>query len=88
MVTELVNNAVEHARTACVLLLALDRGRLRIAVRDQRHCAEGVPRTGVRGDRGYGLLMVEGLSRAWGVTYHDDGKTVWAMLDAGPDSGS
>jgi anti-sigma regulatory factor (Ser/Thr protein kinase) len=86
VVTELVNNAVEHARTECVLFLAFDRGRLRIAVRDHRSGAEGLPRAGVRGDRGYGLLMVEGMSRSWGVTTHDDGKTVWALLDTRLDT--
>jgi anti-sigma regulatory factor (Ser/Thr protein kinase) len=85
--TELVSNAVEHAGTPCVVFLVLDRQRLQIAVRDQRPTAAGHPRAGVRGDRGYGLLMVEGVSRAWGVTAHDDGKTVWAVLDAAPDTG-
>jgi anti-sigma regulatory factor (Ser/Thr protein kinase) len=82
--TELVSNAVEHAGTGCVLYLALDRQRLQIAVRDQRPTAAGLPQAGVRGNRGYGLLMVEGASRAWGVTPHEDGKTVWAVLDTEP----
>ena len=82
--TELVSNAVEHARTACVLHLALDDLRLRIAVRDHQPDVQGHPEPGVRGDRGYGLLIVKGLSRHWGVTPHDDGKTVWARLDATP----
>jgi anti-sigma regulatory factor (Ser/Thr protein kinase) len=83
--TEFVSNAVEHARTRCVLYLALDDRRLRIAVRDQRPEVQGFLEPGVRGNRGYGLLIVEGLSRRWGVTSHDDGKTVWALLDTGPD---
>jgi anti-sigma regulatory factor (Ser/Thr protein kinase) len=86
IVTELVSNAVEHAGTECVLSLALTGKHLQVAVRDQRPTAAGCPQAGVRGDRGYGLLMVEGTSRAWGVTSHDDGKTVWAVLDAEPDA--
>jgi anti-sigma regulatory factor (Ser/Thr protein kinase) len=87
VVTELVSNAVEHAGTECVLFLALTRKDLQIAVRDRRPTAAGRPQAGVRGDRGYGLLIVEGASRAWGVTSHDDGKTVWAVLDAEADAG-
>ena len=83
VVTELVGNAVEHAGTDSVLSLRLDHRRLTVAVRDHRPAAEGLPRPGVHGERGYGLLMVQGVSRAWGVTRHDDGKTVWAVLDAG-----
>ena len=82
--TELVSNAVEHARTGCVLHLALDDHRLRVSVRDHRPDGHGLPQPGVHDHRGYGLLIVEGLSRKWGVTSHDDGKTVWALLDSRP----
>jgi len=39
------------------------------------------PQITVPDERGYGLLIVRGLSRSWGVTPHADGKTVWALLD-------
>ena len=55
-----------------------------IAVRDTRPVAEGRPHTAVPGDRWYGLLIVQGLSRGWGVTPYAGGKTVWALLDAAP----
>lgn len=85
--TELVGNAVEHAGTACVLSLGFDRQRFHIAVRDPRTTDLGLPRAGVRGERGYGLLVVQGASRAWGVTPHANGKTVWAVLDVEPGAG-
>ena len=81
VVTELVENAVVHAGTECVLHLELDRRCLQIAVRDRGPTGPGRPPVGVALDRGYGLLMVEGLSRGWGVTPHADGTTVWAVLD-------
>jgi anti-sigma regulatory factor (Ser/Thr protein kinase) len=83
--TELVTNAVEHARTASVLSVGLDRSGLHVAVRDDAP-GEVVPsaRPGPHG--GYGLHVVERLSRSWGVTAHRDGKTVWAVLPL--DSGS
>lgn len=85
VVTELVTNAVDHAATACVLHLALDQKRLQIAVRDNSRATEGHPWVTVPGERGYGLLIVQGLSRGWGVTPHASGKTVWATLDAERD---
>jgi anti-sigma regulatory factor (Ser/Thr protein kinase) len=83
--TELVSNAVEHVGTRSTLRLALDRQCLQIAVHDRRPVTEGRPRIAVNGDRGYGLLMVQGLSRGWGVTPCADGKTVWALFDADRD---
>jgi signal transduction histidine kinase len=81
VVTELVGNAVEHAATACVLHLAVDSKRLRIAVRDNSPVTGGRPQIVVPDERGYGLLIVRGLSRSWGVTPHAGGKTVWALLN-------
>ena len=86
VVTELVTNAVEHARTGCVLHLALDDSRLHVSVHDHRPDAHGLPRFGDRDGAGYGLLIVEGLSRRWGMTPHDGGKSVWAILDTDPAS--
>jgi anti-sigma regulatory factor (Ser/Thr protein kinase) len=83
--TELVCNAVEHAATTSVLHLALDRKRLQIAVRDDSPADEGRPQIIDCGRRGYGLRIVQGLSRGWGVTPHAGGKTVWALLDAEHD---
>jgi anti-sigma regulatory factor (Ser/Thr protein kinase) len=81
VITELVTNAVEHAHTGSVLHLALDDRRLHISVHDHEPDTQGLPRPGVRGSSGYGLLIVEGLSRHWGVTPHDGGKSLWAVLD-------
>ena len=84
--TELVTNAVVHAGTPSVLSVGLDRGGLHVAVRDE---APGpvatTPTAGIAG--GYGLRVVAGLSRCWGVTDHHDGKTVWAVLALRSSSG-
>jgi hypothetical protein len=69
-----------------VLHLALDERRLHISVHDHRPDPHWLPRPGVRDTHGYGLLIVEGLSRHWGVTPRDDGKSVWAVLDTDPAS--
>jgi anti-sigma regulatory factor (Ser/Thr protein kinase) len=72
--TELVSNAVEHAATASILHLSLDQKRLQIAVRDNSPATPGHPQITVPGERGYGLLIVRGLSRRWGVTPHPSGQ--------------
>ena len=79
--TELVTNVVQHARTSCRLILTLDQRGLTVGVRDGR------PGTIARlrpvnpcGRSGRGLLIVTGLARSWGVTEHEHGKTVWAVL--------
>ncbi len=81
IVTELVANAVDHARSSSTLTIDLDDHGLRVAVRDT--CAAGVPHLAPadpHAPRGRGLQMVDALSTNWGVTRHGDGKTVWAVL--------
>jgi anti-sigma regulatory factor (Ser/Thr protein kinase) len=81
--TELVTNAVVHARTASVLSVSLDRHGLHVAVRDMSPHGAGAIRIGRdHPDDGRGLHLVSELTRAWGVTPHVDGKTVWAVLGA------
>ena len=54
--------------------------QLVLAVRDRssRHLQERGPDPDAQSGRG--LLIVSTLAAAWGVTPHDDGKTVWAEL--------
>jgi hypothetical protein len=82
--TELVINAIEHARTECTLTFSHSRGLLHVAVRDWSPISEEArQRFTEPGRPGRGLVLVNGLARHWGVTRHADGKTVWAVLDAG-----
>jgi hypothetical protein len=34
----------------------------------------------------YGPMVVQELSESWGVTPHEDGKTVWAPARPGPEA--
>lgn len=77
--TELVENAIVHARTDIGLRLELRNGRLTVAVRD------GSPREAVLRERGgehaCGLHVVAHLSRTWGCAPDTHGgKIVWAIL--------
>lgn len=81
VVTELVANAVDHARTPSTLTLSLDARGLRIAVRDG--CRGPAPRprpVDPTAPRGRGLQMIDALAASWGVAGDVDGKTVWAVL--------
>lgn len=81
--TELVVNAVRHARTPCRLTFTLHRSGLRISVRDGRLAAEAELAVS-RGEPECctGLAVVHSLARRWGVLSHTTGKTVWALLAA------
>ncbi|XVV06425.1 ATP-binding protein [Actinosynnema sp. CA-248983] len=81
VVTELVENAVDHARSAPHLRLELRDRALSIAVRDD---ATTPPRRREPGPRpgGRGVALVEELSQVWGHTpWPGGGKVVWAVLD-------
>jgi DNA-binding NarL/FixJ family response regulator len=81
--TELLTNAMEHAKSPCELRLCLSGSSLRIEVLDEgRGTPEPQPADGSR-ENGRGLHMVAALSSAWGVQLiPDDGKVVWAELQA------
>ncbi len=81
VVTELVSNAVQHARTPCRVLVVLDDRGLRIGVRDSGHGASvRIRPVAVGAPSGRGLHLVALLSRSWGVLEHRSGRTVWADL--------
>ena len=82
LASELVTNAVVHARTDLRLRLELRGDWLHIAVRDGsprllRLVTSPDPKT----PGGRGLWLVEQLARAWGVNPHPGGgKVVWCTL--------
>ncbi len=86
IVTELVTNAVVHARTDLDLTMSLRGTHLHLAVHDGDrrlpHLPDPTnPRTPPR-PRGKGLQMVDSRARAWGARPTPDGKVVWAMIEA------
>ena len=83
LVSELVTNAVRHARGTDVVTVDLhaERTWLRIEVLDtDRHWPQ--PRVPDRFDEsGFGFVLVDALAGRWGVRETETGKAVWAELD-------
>jgi anti-sigma regulatory factor (Ser/Thr protein kinase) len=87
VVTELLSNAVLHARPlpgARVLVAwALRDASLEVAVSDGGGATRPRPaHAPLSAIGGRGLTIVEHLSSRWGVLPHDLGITVWAILPA------
>jgi anti-sigma regulatory factor (Ser/Thr protein kinase) len=83
--SELVTNAVLHARTELTLALELRDGRVRISVTDRSQAAATLRHYRPDALTGRGLGVVAALSDRWGVSAAADGKVVWAEVAANGD---
>lgn len=82
---ELVTNVVTHTSGRALLVLTYQDRGVTVAVRDESSVMP--PAVSVAEKQGaYGLRVVEELSESWGVTRHDGGKTVWALVRPGPEA--
>lgn len=83
LTTELVTNAIVHARTDFALRVTSHDDRLRVEVSDSSlEPPRLVPIRGLE-DHGRGLHLVEALSASWGVDWRDDHKVVWFEVTLG-----
>jgi len=86
LVSELLTNSIEHARTTSVgvCLTSTDRTVL-IEVSDSDAVRLPTRKSPSLDDTsGRGLLIVEELSDRWGVQVSDHGKTVWCEVVISP----
>ncbi len=77
LTSEVVTNAIVHARSGTQLAVHVDDDRVRVAVRDS---SRGMPvrRLGRLDDvSGRGVFIVDELASAWGVEQERNGKRVW-----------
>jgi anti-sigma regulatory factor (Ser/Thr protein kinase) len=83
VVSELASNAVLHSGGGFEVALRLLNDAVMVEVTDRSPI---VPQAGASSQRrgGRGLLIVERVSRAWGVRMANDGKTVWAEIAVTP----
>jgi anti-sigma regulatory factor (Ser/Thr protein kinase) len=83
VVSELVTNAISHARTPLTVVLERAGPSVKLTVRD---CSPSLPLLEAAGSMaggGRGLGIVDVLSRDWGVTnYLGESKSVWASFAA------
>jgi two-component sensor histidine kinase len=80
LTSELVTNAVLHARTAIEVGIAVADHSVVVTVHDEDLTRpEQQPYDGREG--GWGLALVRELAAAWSLDFHpDDGKTAWFRL--------
>jgi hypothetical protein len=81
LVSELVTNAVLHARTDLSVVVRAVRTGVRIEVGDHSPAEPVVRRYEDEAMTGRGLALVDQLASRWGVDRHPDGKVVWFELD-------
>jgi hypothetical protein len=81
LVSEMVTNAVLHARSPSELVIRLDAPRLRVEVHDGSGRAPTRKNYAEDAGTGRGMMIVENLASAWGVDLRDAGKVVWFELD-------
>jgi len=80
VVSELVANAVVHAKTIFTLRISLRTRYLHLTVQDGSTTLPAVPPPRQRLEGGRGLLLVTAVAAAWGHLGTTDGKVVWATL--------
>jgi LuxR family maltose regulon positive regulatory protein len=87
LASELVTNAVVHARTAMELRVELRGPWLQVAVHDQDPNLARVLAAREGTDRGLGLGIVDRVAASWGVRRDEaGGKTVWCTLALPPEA--
>ena len=82
LVSELVTNAILHARSPATVTIDRDGTRLRVAVCDSSPSPPRLRDYGPDAVTGRGLLLVDRIARRWGVEMNGEGKCVWFEVDA------
>ena len=80
LVTELVTNAILHARTTLQLTLDTRPGLVRISVEDSSNELPTLQHYASDAVTGRGLALVEQLASSWGVESTATGKLVWCHV--------
>jgi anti-sigma regulatory factor (Ser/Thr protein kinase) len=85
LVTELVTNAVLHARTPLTVAVEMLGDGLRVSVADDSPTGPTVRTYDADATTGRGLHLVDVLSARWGIEPRPSGKAVWCDLVAPTD---
>jgi anti-sigma regulatory factor (Ser/Thr protein kinase) len=82
IVSELVTNAILHARTAFVVSVTTRGESIRVEVSDESTDLPVKRSYGELSVTGRGLHVVEAFADDWGIAPRSAGKTVWVELDS------
>lgn len=80
LTSELVTNAVRHARGSIRLAMNRDRAMLHIEVSDDSPDPPVVRNAHPTDTGGRGVMLVDRLAAGWGVAMRNGGKVVWFRL--------
>lgn len=83
VITELVDNVVQHTDGGGELRLRRDNGTVWVEVHDHSRTFPQLQRHDPRRPGGRGLLLVAALTETWGSKPTENGKLVWARLGHG-----
>ena len=86
LTSEVVTNALLHARRADELTVEVWPSVVRVEVEDPSSLLPSPRRAGRDAVSGRGLTIVAALARTWGVEMRPRGKRVWFEVDRGEDS--
>lgn len=87
LASELVTNALLHARTSMTVRLAeQDDESIRLSVTDGSTQALQERHFSIESGTGRGLRLLTSLASEWGVEWHEGGKTVWSRIPLGRTS--
>jgi anti-sigma regulatory factor (Ser/Thr protein kinase) len=84
VITELVDNVVQHTDGGGELLMGRDDGAVRVEVYDHSRAFPQLQRHDVRRAGGRGLLLVAAIAATWGSRPTPTGKVVWAHVTTPP----
>ena len=85
LVSELVTNAVLHARTAMTLTVARDGDGVRVSVTDGSPVPPALRRHSDTATTGRGLRLLDQLADAWSADAMGNSKSVWFTLSTSRD---
>ncbi len=80
-VSEVVTNAIRHARTPARMTVTRRRHHVRVEVIDASAALPELQPLDLRAASGRGLQIVDRLASRWGADHTAKGKVVWFELD-------
>jgi two-component sensor histidine kinase len=80
-VSEVVTNAIRHARTPSRMTVTRESDLVRVEVLDASEALPELQPLDLRSSSGRGLQIVDRLAHKWGSEHTANGKVVWFELD-------